>query len=165
MKVSTKNDPLVAIAGVPFESFRSKLKAALSTRIKDGATTSGCSRRQKFICILKRKPLSTAAIKACRERTPTRRCRRNAAKRIRYPQSTRPETALSPANACLARTSSPCSNASRLSLTATEIAAADSACASSSSPQSTISNSQPHKGYARGPLSSTVGRPADLPLP
>src|SRR5437016_9218476 len=31
--------------------------------IKDGATTSGCSTRQKFICILKRKPLSTAAIR------------------------------------------------------------------------------------------------------
>jgi hypothetical protein len=31
--------------------------------IKDGATTPGCSRRQKFICILKRKPLSTAAIR------------------------------------------------------------------------------------------------------
>jgi hypothetical protein len=48
------------------------------------ATTSVCSRRQKFICILKRKPLSTAAIKACTERTPTRRYRRCTAKRIRY---------------------------------------------------------------------------------
>jgi hypothetical protein len=41
-------------------------------------------------------------------------------------------------------------NASRLSLTATEIAAAVSACASSSSPQSTTWNSKSHDGYARG---------------
>jgi hypothetical protein len=41
---------------------------------KDDGTTSGCSRGQRFVCILKRKPLSTAAIKACRECTPTRRC-------------------------------------------------------------------------------------------
>src|ERR1700738_3886251 len=66
------------------------------------------------------------------------------------PQPTRPETALPPANACLARTSSPCSNASRLSLTATEIAAAVSACASSSSPQSATWSSKSHDGYARG---------------
>ena len=55
---------------------------ALRTK-KDDGTTSGCSRGQRFVCILKRKPLSTAAIKACRECTPTRRCRRSAAKRIR----------------------------------------------------------------------------------
>src|ERR1700731_4259274 len=33
---------------------------------KDDGTTSGCSTGQRIVCILKRKPLSTAAIKACR---------------------------------------------------------------------------------------------------
>jgi hypothetical protein len=120
--------------------------------IKSGGTTSGCSRHQEFICTLRRKPLSTAAIKACREGTRTRRCRRNAAKRIRYRQPTRSETAPSPANACPARTSSPCSNVSKSSLTVIETAAAVSACASSSSPQSTTRSSGPNDGYARGLL-------------
>jgi hypothetical protein len=43
MKVSTKSDPLVAIAAmVPFESFRSKLKAAL---IKGELRTSDATRK------------------------------------------------------------------------------------------------------------------------
>jgi hypothetical protein len=41
-----------------------------SRTIRDGATTSGCLRRQKSIFILRRKPLPTAAIKACRGGTP-----------------------------------------------------------------------------------------------
>jgi hypothetical protein len=41
------------------------------------------------------------AIKACRECTPTQACPKSAAKRIHYPQATKPEIATSPANACL----------------------------------------------------------------
>jgi hypothetical protein len=86
-----------------------------------------------------------------------RRCQKSAAKRIPYPQATRPETAPYPASACLVRTSSPCSNVSRSSLTATETAAAASACASSSSPQSVTRSSKSHDGYARGLMSSVHG--------
>src|ERR1700688_3790855 len=58
-----------------------------ASRTKKGAgTTSGCSRGRGSGCILKRKPLSTAAIKACRQRTPRRICPKSAAKRIRCPQ-------------------------------------------------------------------------------
>jgi hypothetical protein len=66
-----------------------------ASRPKKGAgTTSGCSRGQRSgCCILKRKPLPAAAIKPCRACTPPRRCRRSAAKRIRWPQPARPETA------------------------------------------------------------------------
>lgn len=61
-----------------------------------------------FICILRRKPLSIAAIEVCRNGTPRRTYPKSAAKRFRCPQATRKETAPFPANACHARTSSPC---------------------------------------------------------
>src|SRR3984893_9055010 len=124
--------------------------SSASATKKDGGTTSGCSRGRRSGCILRRKPLWTAAIKAYRECTPTRRCQKSAAKRNHYPQATEPKTAPSPATGCLARTSSQCSSASKSSLTVTEIAAAVSPCASSSSPQSTTGNSRPHDGNARG---------------
>src|SRR6202047_3924458 len=67
------------------------------------AMTSGCSRGQRFVYIQTQEPLSTVDIKACRERTPKRTCPKSAAKRIRYPQATRPRTVTSPASACLAK--------------------------------------------------------------
>jgi len=47
-------------------------------RSKDGGTTSGRSSGRRSGCILKQRPLSTAAIKACGARTPTRRCPKSA---------------------------------------------------------------------------------------
>src|ERR1043166_8565842 len=117
---------------------------------KGGATTSGYSKSQRFACTLKQRPLPTAAIKACSEGTRKPRYRKNAAKRIRYPQPTRKVTAPSPANASFAKTSSLCLSVSKSSLTVTATAGADSACASSLSPQSTTWNSKCYDGYARG---------------
>jgi hypothetical protein len=94
--------------------------------IADGATTSGCSRRQKFICILKRKPLSTAAIKAsARQHGDTEEPRqKESVIRNRH----EPETALPPQRTrALREGHRHAPNASRLSLTATEIAAAQPA--------------------------------------
>jgi hypothetical protein len=64
---------------LPSSSSRNRRAASSAWPMKkDGATTSGCSKSQNFVCIQKRRLLSTAATKACRKGRGLRERHRNA---------------------------------------------------------------------------------------